>query len=421
MPRADSFDIIDPLYDKLKLTGVVARLAVVPEVQRLREVSMSNIDSLSFPSIGKISRYEHVLGVAHLASITAESLGLSPLERNTLLAAAILHDAATPAFGHLFEELLKLKFGFDHETQLFQLLGGTGEHLNGYRPIFAGRMIECRNIFESSNYLLDYRSVCNLIRGEGRLGKLLHGPIDLDNIDNVYRMAYHMGLPINRDAPIFLAKAFRLEEAGTVALDASSWEYVDDWQKTRINLYQKLMFAPEDLCLKAMLTQAMEIGLAGDPPYEPELTVDDWSLTDWELLQRLLSYKPTVEIIHRLRLADLYPILGRYLIKGESAMKLLTDTGLIQQIKNNCTKLLKKNVILYTIPERRYRDTKSMAVPNIFLSYSHLETLLGESHPDLRSVLVAILWTAGKVTKDVDNQILSVLKLSFPDKDMERV
>ena len=420
MPRANSFDILDPLYDELKLTGIVARLSVVPQVQRLREVSMSNIDSLSFPSIGRISRYEHVLGVAHLASITAESLGLSPLERNTLLAAATLHDVATPAFGHLFEELLKLKFGFDHETQLFQLLGGTGEHLNGYQSIFAGRTIECRSVFESSNYLLDYRSVCGSIKGEGRLGKLLHGPIDLDNIDNVYRMAYHMGLPIDRKSPIMLAKAFRLEETGTVALDASSLGYVQDWQGTRENLYQKLMFAPEDLCLKAMLTQAMEIGLAGAPPYEPVLTVNDWSLTDWELLQRLLSYTPTVEIVRRLRLADLYPILGRYLIKSESAMKLLKDARLIQQIKNTFTALLKKNVILYTIPERRYRDTKSMVVPNI-LTPNYLETWLGESHPDLRSVLVAILWTAGKVPKDIDDQILSVLELSFPKKDIERI
>jgi len=420
MPRADSFNIVDPLYGELKLTGIVARLSVVPEVQRLREVSMSNIDSLSFPSIGKISRYEHVLGVAHLASITAESLGLSPLEKNTLLAAAILHDVATPAFGHLFEELLKLKFGFDHETRLFQLLGGTGEHLNGYQPIFAGRMMECRSVFESSNYLLDYRSVCDLIRGEGRLGKLLHGPIDLDNIDNVYRIAYHMGFAIDRNAPIRLAKAFRLEETGTVALDTAYWGHVNDWQNTRIDLYQKLMFAPEDLCLKAMLTLAMEIGLAGDPPCEPALTVDDWSLTDWELIQRLLSYTPTVEIIRRLRLADLYPILGRYLIKGESAISLLKDAGLIQQIKNNCTTLLKKNVILYTIPERRYRDPQSMVVPNI-LNYNYLETLLGESHPDLRSVLVAIFWTAGKVTRDIDDRILSVLKPFFPDKDIERV
>ena len=50
------------------------------------------------------------------------------------------------------------------------------------------------------------------ITGKGTLGKLLSGTMDLDNIDNVCRLAYHMGIFNNKTLPIELAKSIWIED-----------------------------------------------------------------------------------------------------------------------------------------------------------------------------------------------------------------
>ena len=56
------------------------------------------------PGIAGLTRFEHVLGVAHLARVTAYGQRISQQERTCLVAAALLHDWAISAFGHLVEE-----------------------------------------------------------------------------------------------------------------------------------------------------------------------------------------------------------------------------------------------------------------------------------------------------------------------------
>jgi hypothetical protein len=76
---ADRFNFaIDPLYGCYKLSPLVRALVVQPEVQRLRDVRLSNINSMFILGSANISRYEHSLGVAYLAAVAAD-------KRSTLL------------------------------------------------------------------------------------------------------------------------------------------------------------------------------------------------------------------------------------------------------------------------------------------------------------------------------------------------
>ena len=58
----------DALYGRMSFPPEIAALILTPVVQRLRHVRLSNIDSLDMPAIANLSRFEHVLGTAHLAS-----------------------------------------------------------------------------------------------------------------------------------------------------------------------------------------------------------------------------------------------------------------------------------------------------------------------------------------------------------------
>ena len=126
------------------------------------------------------------------------------------------------------------------------------------------------------------------IGGRGRFGSAISGDIDLDNIDNVFRMAYHMGFPESRDVPLRLARAMVDFDKGTrqpVFKDGAAID-IELWRSTRRQVYEHLMPARSDFAGKAMLLfatiKAFEVG---------EIGALDWSLTDFAFMVRLLSSK----------------------------------------------------------------------------------------------------------------------------------
>src|SRR5689334_29998 len=122
--------LIDPLYGCITLDGFIAALITQPELQRLRDVRLSNINSLLLPGAANVSRFEHSVGVAHLADLCAKQLRLDDCDRRTLIAAAMMHDVGITPFGHLMEEAIVLSGEqFDHERRIGQIFvgeAGTG-------------------------------------------------------------------------------------------------------------------------------------------------------------------------------------------------------------------------------------------------------------------------------------------------------
>src|SRR5881275_1181424 len=104
MSRDSAMRITDALYGPINLDGAILDLIRQPIVQRLRHVRLSNIDSVCIPGISNISRYEHSLGVAFLASQVGFNSTLSTDDSLVLQAASLIHDSAITPFGHLAEE-----------------------------------------------------------------------------------------------------------------------------------------------------------------------------------------------------------------------------------------------------------------------------------------------------------------------------
>jgi uncharacterized protein len=189
----------DRLYGELQLPDLAWQLAMTcPVLLRLREIRMANIPFLTHPSFAHVDRYEHSLGVAHLAWRWANRRGLCKEEALALTLAALYHDGATPAFGHLFEEYLR-RFGFDHEEALVNLIQGTTDELPGAdtAQIFLGRSCSLKSTLprpKAVSSSLTTLGIADLIAGKGTLGPLIKGRIDFDNIDNVVRASTAMGL-----------------------------------------------------------------------------------------------------------------------------------------------------------------------------------------------------------------------------------
>lgn len=100
-----------------------ADLALVdtPAFQRLRRVRQLGFTDLVFPGAHH-TRFEHCLGVLHLATLVAERLGALPgvppvtdRDRRAFRAAALLHDVGHYPFSHAVEELEMAQIR-DHES-----------------------------------------------------------------------------------------------------------------------------------------------------------------------------------------------------------------------------------------------------------------------------------------------------------------
>ena len=134
-------EIFDPLYGKFELSRIAESLCTLPEVRRLSQIRLLNSITPTLATLSELRRYAHTLGVLHLFSVwkLAHGRRFDKSDLDALEVAIILHDVATPPFGHLFEYVLKESLGWDHESAaVYTLLKDYGP-ASSAQQIFAGR------------------------------------------------------------------------------------------------------------------------------------------------------------------------------------------------------------------------------------------------------------------------------------------
>src|SRR5690554_3303174 len=98
-------EIRDPIHGYIKLSGLAQALADTPPMQRLRWIKQLGLANLVYPGANH-SRFEHSLGVYHLAGSLAVHLGLNEEDRQKVEAAALLHDIGHGPLSHATEAAL---------------------------------------------------------------------------------------------------------------------------------------------------------------------------------------------------------------------------------------------------------------------------------------------------------------------------
>src|SRR5437588_4926462 len=98
----------DAVWGDIALGPREIALIDTPAFQRLRRVRQLGTTDLVFPG-ARHTRFEHSLGVFHLAGLAVERLrgavSFAPADERALLAAALLHDVGHYPFSHAVEEL----------------------------------------------------------------------------------------------------------------------------------------------------------------------------------------------------------------------------------------------------------------------------------------------------------------------------
>lgn len=283
--------IWDALYGKIEFSPLVYKCMLSPEVQRLREVRLCNINSLCITGSSNTNRFEHSVGTAYLAAINVEAAvqkHLKLTKKETFIIAALLHDVANGPFGHSYEYIMEKK-GFIPEQGLGDVLGdvvstGIGAHKNSspFETIFFGKLRALTSILNGSQK----EEVSQIIAGCHPLSKLISDSIDLDNIDNVFRMAYHMGLDFRKEAPIKLAESMFIENGSVVFLQEAK-TYLEEWYLVRQRVYKFLLLNPQEFAGKYMLTEAMDILFECISQGKAEGRDIKWNYTDYQLMEEL--------------------------------------------------------------------------------------------------------------------------------------
>ena len=169
--------IKDSVHGHVRLGDLAAELIDTPAFQRLRHIKQLSTVRLVYPSANH-TRFEHSLGVYHLARAAVDGFGPDADTAAHVRAAALLHDAGHGPYGHQTEGIIRRATGRDHDDVAWLLTDADRE--------------VCR-VLERNG--LDPERVASLIAGEGALGARIAGELDVDRMDYLVRDAHHTGVP----------------------------------------------------------------------------------------------------------------------------------------------------------------------------------------------------------------------------------
>ena len=273
--------IKDSVHDHIEVEGVAAALLDTPPVQRLRRISQLGTVTYVYPSANH-TRFEHSIGVAHLADRALDHLGIEGQQAERARAAALLHDIGHTPFSHNIEELVHRHTGKYHDDVGDLLASG---------PV--ARVL--------SEHGLNPDAVAGLVAGEGQLGQIVSGELDVDRMDYLVRDAHHTGVPYGTIDTGRLVRALRFVDDDLV-LDENNVQSAESLLLARALMNPTVYSHHVARIGKAMLRRATVRLLAHDEVDATDLRRMD----DYDLRVALRECEATAAFAHRLDRRDLY-------------------------------------------------------------------------------------------------------------------
>ena len=184
--------IYDPIHGFIEITPLMQIIIDTPEFQRLRDLKQLGAVHYIYPSATH-TRFEHSLGVSHLAGIMSERLfgdGIMPNTNKKIVEltriAGLIHDIGHGPYSHLYDSQVRYHNEPEHEERgcnIFKTM------VNKYKiPLSEKEIVVITDMVNPPpNKIHDpiYQIVANKVN-----------QIDVDKIDYIQRDSYHIGLKI---------------------------------------------------------------------------------------------------------------------------------------------------------------------------------------------------------------------------------
>lgn len=162
--------IRDSVYGDISLNKFEQKVLDMPQFQRLRRIKQLGLINLIYPGANH-TRFEHSIGTMNLGSKLANELELNEDEIELVRISALLHDVGHGPFSHVSEGVLS----FPHEELTKYVISKTS----------------MRDYLEEK---FDIKEINKIISGEGKLGPIVSGELDVDRMDYLLRDSYNTGV-----------------------------------------------------------------------------------------------------------------------------------------------------------------------------------------------------------------------------------
>jgi HD superfamily phosphohydrolase len=178
----------DPVHNFISLREQQVELIGTRSVQRLRGIHQLALANLVYPGAVH-TRFDHTLGVAHVAGLMARSLGFDEDRIALVQNAAVLHDIGHGPFSHVSERALQ------RYTDTAKLAAGV--KLEKIHEAITARMIREREEIVAILGTSTCEKIIKLL-GEGyglpALRSIVSGPLDADKQDYLLRDSHFCGV-----------------------------------------------------------------------------------------------------------------------------------------------------------------------------------------------------------------------------------
>lgn len=271
----NSLDIVDPIHDFIRVYETELKIIDLPLFQRLRRIRQLSGAHLTYPG-AQHSRFEHSLGVMHIAGQAASALResghLDSDQIASIRLAALLHDVGHGPFSHLFEEVLQTKRRISHEDV-------------GKKMIIES---EVGDVLSKGGF--DKKLITKLAFGYPKyqfVNELVSGSLSADMMDYLQRDGYFTGVEhakINHKRIIQSLGVYK----SRLALDRSALYSFESMILSRYQMFKAVYFHKTVRSAEVMMLEAIK--LADEQEGFTSLDVDEYvKLTDEFVVARILA------------------------------------------------------------------------------------------------------------------------------------
>jgi len=274
--------IRDPLYGFIGVTEKEVTLLDTIPLQRLRRIKQLANAHLVYPS-AMHTRFEHSLGVMHIAGRMAENLQFTDEEIKTVRYAALLHDIGHGPFSHVFE------------VALHDICGNAINHEEITRLIIT----HDESIQEALGPLQD--DVIGLLKdnGERIQNQVISGNLDADKIDYLRRDSYHTGVAYGNFDVERILHTIHKKTDGTrsyLTLLKKGVDALENFRLARFLMHAQVYHHHTRAVADKMFQRAMEIAIRDGvlpkeflDPRNPDFLKNYLSLDDSRMVSLLLQ------------------------------------------------------------------------------------------------------------------------------------
>jgi len=186
--------IYDPIHGFIELTSLMKQIIDTEEFQRLRDLKQLSATSFVFPSANH-TRFEHSIGVSHLAGKMIESIRknnpeLKITDRQIELTriAGLLHDIGHGPYSHLYDDYVKGPKEKDHEERGCKLIREMVKKYNlSIKKTELSEIISMINPKDTKRKkktkMWNYQIVANKVN-----------QLDVDKMDYIQRDCFYLGM-----------------------------------------------------------------------------------------------------------------------------------------------------------------------------------------------------------------------------------